>query len=206
MRPIIIAALDHRRSLEAVLAREKIAAFKLDLVRILNQTVVTGILLDPEYGLEAAKLVKGKELYFCLELIPAWGAKEAKALGAGGVKLLWHYRPEEEGLVRKVSSDCHQNSLKFLLEVFDCPEEKLDSFGADILKLQFPGFRTKTPWVLLSGGVGFEKFKNQLKTALRNGCSGVAVGRALWQDQVNQLNEAVIKERVRQLAAIVNDS
>lgn len=212
MKPIIIVALDHRVSLEAVLDKNKIAAFKEAMVRILNQTAATGILLDPDYGLEAAKLVKAKELYFCLErsgakrleLQPDWGIEAAKVKGAVGVKLLWQYREEEAERVKSISADCREQGLKFLLEVFDCPAEKLDSFGADILKLKFPGAKTTTPWVLLSGGVSFEEFTRQLAEAVKNGCRGVAVGRALWQDQLQGPDEAVMTNRIKQLAEMVN--
>lgn len=206
MKPIIIVALDHRVSLEAVLDKNKIAAFKEALVRILNHTAATGILLDPDYGLGAAKLVQGKELYFCVDLRPQWGVKEAKAAGAIGVKLLWHYRSEEESLVKTLGADCREQGLKFLLEVVDCPAEKLDSFGADILKLKFPGAKTTTPWVLLSGGVSFEEFTRQLAEAVKNGCRGVAVGRALWQDQLLGPDEAVMTNRIKQLAEMVNQA
>ena len=83
-------------------------------------------------------------------------------------------------------------------------------YNVRILKLQFPcdldfvkGFSKKgflftkadcaefcqliskevrVPWVLLSAGVNIRIFKEQLKIAMRNGCSGFLAGRAVWQD------------------------
>jgi len=40
------------------------------------------------------------------------------------------------------------------------------------------------PWVLLSASVPFEVFLRQVQAACRGGASGVAVGRAVWQEAV----------------------
>lgn len=71
--------------------------------------------------------------------------------------------------------------------------------GADILKLEFPVDTNEetsvaiweeacaeitaavdVPWVLLSAGVPFDVFAQQLEIACRAGASGFIVGRALW--------------------------
>lgn len=41
------------------------------------------------------------------------------------------------------------------------------------------------PWILLSGGEPFDVFKEQLEVACQAGCSGFAVGRAVWQEAVS---------------------
>jgi tagatose 1,6-diphosphate aldolase len=38
------------------------------------------------------------------------------------------------------------------------------------------------PWVLLSAGTDFETYLRQVAAAARAGASGVAVGRAIWQE------------------------
>lgn len=210
---IVIAALDHRESLKKLLAETELVGFKKRMTEILLAEV-TAILLDPEYGREAAKLVKDKALIYCLEesgkykeklsLQPNWGVGQAKAAGAVGVKLLWYYQSEEKEAVKKIGEECHREGIIFLLEVFNCPELELEEFGADVLKLKFPGAKVKTPWVLLSAGVGFAEYKEQVKIACQNGCRGIAVGRALWQDQVNNPDEVIIKARIRELVQIVN--
>jgi len=73
--------------------------------------------------------------------------------------------------------------------------------GVDVLKAEFPLDSTvvpdeaewlaacqelteasRVPWVLLSAGVDFETFLHQVAAAGRAGASGVAVGRAVWQE------------------------
>lgn len=210
---IVIAALDHRESLKKILKDETLTGFKTRMTKVLLP-YVSGVLLDPEYGQEAAKLVTDKALIYCLEesgkckeklsLMLNWGVQAAKAAGAVGVKLLWYYRPEEKGAVKRIGEECRREEIIFLLEVFNCPENELEEFGADVLKLKFPGAQVKTPWVLLSAGADFETYKRQVKLSVRDGCAGIAVGRALWQDQVNNPDEEIIKARIRQLVEIVN--
>jgi tagatose 1,6-diphosphate aldolase len=61
----------------------------------------------------------------------------------------------------------------------------------DVLKLQYPGdalacatltAELDVPWILLSRGVTYDKFKDALKVCMENGAKGFAVGRAIWQD------------------------
>ena len=42
-----------------------------------------------------------------------------------------------------------------------------------------------TPWILLSAAVSFEKYQHQVVTACQAGASGIAVGRAVWQEAVS---------------------
>ncbi len=76
--------------------------------------------------------------------------------------------------------------------------------GIDVLKAEFPldveeipdeglweaacrelDEASRTPWVLLSAGVGFDVFLRQTEIACRNGASGVMAGRAVWQEAVS---------------------
>lgn len=40
--------------------------------------------------------------------------------------------------------------------------------------------RCHMPWTLLSGGGSYESYRNQVETAVSEGCSGFMAGRALW--------------------------
>lgn len=75
--------------------------------------------------------------------------------------------------------------------------EELSPLPIDVLKLEFPGDPTnvdgwgdacaavdaacRQPWVLLSSGVTFEQYRDQLAVAFANGCSGFTGGRAIWR-------------------------
>lgn len=71
---------------------------------------------------------------------------------------------------------------------------------------------SRLPWVLLSAGVDFERFKKQVKIACQAGASGFLVGRALWQEapQIHSRTErirfleTVAAQRLRQLAEIAD--
>jgi tagatose 1,6-diphosphate aldolase len=103
--------------------------------------------------------------------------------------------------------------------------------GANILKLEFPidiqreqdekiWFEAceeltsciNVPWVLLSAGVDFETFTQQLKIACQAGASGFMVGRALWGDaaKIRSRNErsqwvqTIGKKRLNLLTSITN--
>ena len=81
--------------------------------------------------------------------------------------------------------------------------KQLSALGAHILKVEFPidaryekdhriwemacqelSGVCLSPWVLLSAGEPFEIFKEQLEIACKAGCSGFAVGRAVWQEAI----------------------
>lgn len=94
---------------------------------------------------------------------------------------------------------------------------RLGSLGADVLKLEFPidvtfdndeghwqaacsaiSETSPVPWVLLSGGVGFDTFAHQVEIACRNGASGFLGGRAVWKEAVT-LNTAEREDFLRQI-------
>lgn len=75
--------------------------------------------------------------------------------------------------------------------------------GMDILKAEFPldiqetpeevdwadacreiSQACSTPWILLSAAVDYETYLRQVTIACRQGASGIAVGRAVWQEAV----------------------
>lgn len=71
---------------------------------------------------------------------------------------------------------------------------RIGAIGPMILKLPHPGpgacrevtrAAGSNPWILLSWGVTYERFRDQLAEAMAAGCSGFAVGRALWREAVD---------------------
>jgi tagatose-1,6-bisphosphate aldolase len=101
--------------------------------------------------------------------------------------------------------------------------------GVDIMKVEFPGSVStpdgraaaadacaelddgiSVPWVLLSAGVGFDDFAQQVRIASAAGASGFMAGRAIWGDGVGRHDEATRRagakaacERLDILAEIV---
>ena len=78
---------------------------------------------------------------------------------------------------------------------------RLTPLGGDVLKAEFPldgaaepdeaawaaacaelSAASTVPWVLLSASAGFETYLRQVAIACRAGASGVAAGRAVWQE------------------------
>lgn len=74
---------------------------------------------------------------------------------------------------------------------------QLTDLPIDVMKMEFPGnpddpggwaeacaavdAACRQPWVLLSSGVTFEAYRDQLNVAFANGCSGFTGGRAIWR-------------------------
>jgi tagatose-1,6-bisphosphate aldolase len=99
--------------------------------------------------------------------------------------------------------------------------------GVDVLKTEFPLtgenkdediwkesldalHRASTvPWIMLSAAVDFETYLRQVTLACQHGASGIAVGRAVWQEAINLSgNErntflrTVARKRLKRLAAV----
>lgn len=108
--------------------------------------------------------------------------------------------------------------------------QRAERLGADVLKMEFPlspdqwgdagasraacvalTGATTVPWVLLSAGVNFDTFCEQVAMACAAGASGVIAGRAVWGEAAGihdpEEREAWLqttgRERLRRLAALV---
>ncbi len=81
--------------------------------------------------------------------------------------------------------------------------KRFSKLGIDILKAEFPldidvdinetdweeacaelSAACTVPWILLSGATNYETYLRQVTAACKNGASGVAVGRAVWQEAI----------------------
>ena len=109
--------------------------------------------------------------------------------------------------------------------------QRVSSWGIDILKVEFPvdvhaepdvsvwnaacvelTAVCQTPWALLSAGVDFDTFAQQVKVACQAGASGYLAGRAVWKEGVGLKGEAqhnfwlqVAQPRLQKLAAIATE-
>ena len=97
--------------------------------------------------------------------------------------------------------------------------KRLTGLGIDLLKAEFPldpheadesswldackqiSSASIAPWILLSAAVDFETFLRQVTVACNAGASGVAVGRAVWQEAVMMDHD----ERLRFLQTTAHD-
>lgn len=98
--------------------------------------------------------------------------------------------------------------------------------GVDLLKAEFPlpadspesewaaacaelNAASRVPWIVLSAAVAFETYLRQAAAACQAGASGVAVGRAVWQEAVHLEGQERLdflrgpaRERLSRLAAL----
>jgi len=107
---------------------------------------------------------------------------------------------------------------------------RLTPLGVDVLKAEFPldtddpdktqwaaacaeiTSASVTPWILLSAAVAFETFIRQITVACKAGASGIAVGRAVWQEAVGMDSDTRTdflrttgRERLARLTALCSE-
>jgi len=164
-----------------------------------------------------------------------YSVEELNKMGASGIKLLVYFNPflnsakKQLETARGILEECHKFGLPLFLEIVTYGEdmgknlivESVDYFlknkvVADIFKLQFPGNELacqkisqllgETNWILLTAGVDFYQFKDELAVACKNGCSGFLAGRSIWQEAVKtdmgKKEEIKIKKRFETIKQI----
>jgi tagatose 1,6-diphosphate aldolase len=160
---IAAAAMDQRGSLQKSLAKEKgteIGDAMMEEFKSLVTEVLTphasAILLDPEWGLPAAKRrAKTAGLLLAYEktgydktgpgrlgdLLDHWSVQRLKAAGADCIKILLYYTPldskevndKKHAWVERLGDECRANDIPFFLE-FVGYEEGADEKGFDYAK------------------------------------------------------------------------
>ena len=142
---IAAAAMDQRGSLQKSLGKERGAsanAHDLEEFKTLVTEVLTkhasAILLDPEYGLPAAKHRNGKGLLLAYEktgydattagrlpdLLDVWSVRRLKEAGADCIKILLYYTPFEKtsindlkhAWIERIGDECRYHDIPFFLE------------------------------------------------------------------------------------------
>jgi tagatose 1,6-diphosphate aldolase len=160
---IAAAAMDQRGSLQKSLAKEKggevndamMEEFKSLVTEVLTPHA-SAILLDPEWGLPAAKRrAKNAGLLLAYEktgydktgpgrlpdLLNHWSAKRIKEAGADCVKILLYYTPydpknindQKHAWVERIGDECRANDIPFFLE-FVGYEDGADEKGLEYAK------------------------------------------------------------------------
>jgi tagatose 1,6-diphosphate aldolase len=158
---IAAAAMDQRGSLQKAIAKargesgqataEDLGAFKTAVTKILTQHA-SAILLDPEYGLEAAKsrapgtgvllayektgydvTVKGR----LPDLLPEWSVRRLVEAGASAIKILLYYNPSDDArintikhaFIERIGAECAAVDVPFFLEPIAYDDELGDEKG-----------------------------------------------------------------------------
>ncbi len=156
---IAAAAMDQRGSLKKALGAnagdKELEAFKTAVSEVLTPHA-SAILLDPEWGLPAArKRAKNAGLLLAYEktgydktgpgrlpdLLDKWSAKRLKEAGADCVKILLYYTPfdpkdvndKKHAWVERIGDECRANDIPFFLE-FVGYEEGADEKGYEYAK------------------------------------------------------------------------
>lgn len=78
-------------------------------------------------------------------------------------------------------------ATEFPLDTTEVPDEA--AWAASCAELDEA---SQTPWVLLSGGVGFEAFARQTQIACGAGASGIVAGRTVWGEAAELRGEAAL--------------
>src|SRR5512140_1650876 len=175
---IAAAAMDQRGSLQKSLAKEKggevtdamMEEFKSLVTEVLTPHA-SAILLDPEWGLPAAKRrAKNAGLLLAYEktgydktgpgrlgdLLGHWSAKRLKEAGADCIKILLYYTPfdgkeindKKHAWVERLGDECRANDIPFFLE-FVGYDEGIDEKGLE--------FARKKPQVVIQSMAEFTK-------------------------------------------------
>lgn len=166
---IAAAAMDQRGSLQKSIAsakgispndvtQEQMEEFKIAVVKVLTPHA-SAILLDPEYGLPAAKVrASNAGLLLAYEasgydntqpgrlpdLLPHVSAKRIKDMGGDAVKILIYYTPFDDPKVNdikhafceRIGSECEDNEIPFFLEFIGYDPKGGDEKGLEYAKMK----------------------------------------------------------------------
>ena len=155
---IAAAAMDQRGSLKKSIAAAKgvdpsaitydmMAEFKTVVTKVLTPHA-TAILLDPEFGLEAAKTRGNAGLLLAYEstgydqsgpgriplLLPTWSVRQSIEQGANAIKILLYYSPFEDAKinaikhawVERIGAECAAYDIPYFLEFVGYPVGSMD--------------------------------------------------------------------------------
>ncbi len=164
---IAAAAMDQRGSLKKAIAKEKgcdpsavtyemMAEFKTAVTKVLTP-YATAVLLDPEFGLEAAKTRSSNAgLLLAYEstgydqtspgriplLVPNWTVSKSIAAGANAIKILLYYSPFEDSnvndikhaWVERIGAECAYQDIPYFLEFVGYPTSGEEEKGIEFAK------------------------------------------------------------------------
>ena len=212
---IAAAAMDQRGSLQKSLAKERggiVDANDLSTFKTLVTDVLTrhasAILLDPEFGLEAAKSRNTAGLLLAYEktgydaatpgrlpdLLDVWSVRRLKEAGADCIKILLYYSPFEtfaindlkHAWIERIGDECLAHDIPFFLEFVG-----YDAHGGDEKSL---AYALKKPSIVSGAMAEFGKARynvDVLKVEVPIEMSYVAGTRAFKGEQAYTRAEAL---------------
>lgn len=163
---IAALAIDQRGSLKKMIAKESVSDVRAEEVMSFKEIVsreltpyASAILLDPEYGLPAAK-VRDKKAGLLIayektgydanepgrlpDLLKDWSVKRIKEAGADAVKFLLYYDVDESNeineqkhiFIERIGSECEAEELPFFLELVSYDAEITDISSKEYAKVK----------------------------------------------------------------------
>lgn len=188
-----------------------------------------------ETGYEGGAENRRSKLTYSAREIKEMGAQGAKLLLYFNANTDASTQTHQVRITQEALKDAHSQDFPFFLEIVTYGEGensasailrsveilKENGIEPDVWKLEFPSDEDgcgkvskligETPWILLTRGVKFEVFKEQLKVAAKEGCKGFLAGRGLWQEALELKGEEqeyflaeTMPERFEQLIKIMN--
>jgi len=172
---LTMCAIDHRDSLKKSLKPENPDAvgyqdmvdFKLDLCQA-TAPYASAILLDPLYG--AAQTIaagilpghsgllvsiektgySGEKTARITEILPDWGVKKIKRMGASAIKILIYFRPDlkdaaskQLSLLSNLADQCIEEDIPLLVEPISYPVEEVGTSSRKFAEMK-PGLVIET--------------------------------------------------------------
>ncbi len=163
---IAAAAMDQRGSLQKSISKARgsdatpddLSQFKIQVTEVLTR-YATAILLDPEYGLEAAKhRASGTGLFLAYEktgydanekgrlpdLLDEWSVRRLVEAGASVIKVLLYYDPDDtqkintlkEAFIERIGAECRAFDIPFFLEVIAYSDEIGDEKSIEFARVK----------------------------------------------------------------------
>src|SRR5215471_4366095 len=217
---IAAAAMDQRGSLKSAIAKEKgidkkdvtpamIEEFKSAVVKVLTPHA-SAILLDPEYGLPAARVrAKNAGLLLAYEnsgydntrpgrlpdLLDIWSVRRLVAAGADCIKILLYYTPFDpphindikHAWVERIGAECAAADVPFFLE-FVGYEEGADEKGIEYARKKPEiGARSMEEFSKPQYGVDVLKVEIPVNMAFVAGCKACKGESAYTREQSKEL-------------------
>lgn len=228
---ITAAAMDQRGSLQKSIAKARgvdekaipkkdMEDFKIEVVKALTPHA-SAFLLDPEFGLPAAKHLRpGCGLLLAYErtgydnnlpgrvpaLLEGWSVKKLKENGANCVKLLLYYTKYEDAktnqikkdFIKKVGAECKQEDIAFFLEPVGYDVKGGEAKDVEYAKLK-PGIVIDYTEIFSQPEYGVDVLKVEVPVNLKytEGSKSYKGEKAYdWKQAIKYYNEAANASRV----------